>query len=64
MTIPFVITGKIDKDLAGKTRIGFEASLRINRQDFGVQYSRMMDNGGLVVGNNVTIELIGEAVKQ
>jgi hypothetical protein len=23
-----------------------------------------MDNGGLVVGNTVTIELVGEAIKQ
>jgi polyisoprenoid-binding protein YceI len=61
--IPFTITGKI-KDLQGKRRIGFEAILRINRQDFGVAYSKVMDNGGLVVGNTVNIELIGEAVKQ
>ena len=61
--IPFTITGKI-KDPWGKMRIGFEAILRINRQDFGVAYSKVMDNGGLVVGNRVNIELIGEAVKQ
>ncbi len=61
--IPFTITGKI-KDPWGKMRIGFEAILRINRQDFGVAYSKVMDNGGLVVGNTINIELIGEAVKQ
>jgi polyisoprenoid-binding protein YceI len=61
--IPFTITGTI-KDPGGKMRIGFEAILRINRQDFGVSYSKVMDNGGLVVGNMVNIELIGEAVKQ
>ena len=61
--IPFEITGKI-KDPLGKTRIGFEARVRINRQDFGISYSKVMDNGGLVVGNTVNIELVGEAVKQ
>lgn len=61
--IPFEITGKI-KDPWGKMRIGFEATLRINRQAFGISYSKTMDNGGLIVGNRVNIELIGEAVLQ
>ena len=34
--VPFAMTGKITH--RGKTRIGFEASLRINRKDFGVVY--------------------------
>lgn len=51
-------------DTRGQTRIGIEANLRINRQDFGVSYSKVMDNGGLVVSDTVEIELIAEAVKQ
>ena len=54
--------GKID-GLHDKTIIGFEATLRINRKDFGVAYHRLMDNGGLVVGDTVDIELIGEAIE-
>ncbi|ETX06135.1 YceI family protein [Candidatus Entotheonella palauensis] len=61
--IPFEITGKI-KDPWGKMRIGFEATLRIDRQEFGISYSKTMDNGGLIVGNRVNIELVGEAVLQ
>ncbi len=61
--IPFEITGKI-KDPQGNMRIGFEATLRINRQDFGIAYSKTMDNGGLIVGNRVNIELVGEAILQ
>jgi polyisoprenoid-binding protein YceI len=63
VAVPFVITGKI-VDPRGKMRIGFEASLRMNRKDFGVAYHRLMDNGGLVVGDTVDIELIGEAIKE
>lgn len=63
VTIPFVITGKV-VDPRRKTRIGFEAKLQINRKDFGVAYHRLMDNGGLVVGDTVDIELIGEAIKE
>jgi polyisoprenoid-binding protein YceI len=63
VVVPFTITGKI-VDPGGKMRIGFEASLRINRQEFGVAYSKTMDSGGLVVGDTVDIELVGEAVRQ
>ena len=63
VAVPFVITGKI-VDPRGKMRIGFEANLRMNRKDFGVAYHRLMDNGGLVVGDTVDIELIGEAIKE
>lgn len=63
VSFPFQILGKI-KDPWGKTRIGLEASLTINRQDFGVSWSQTMDNGGLMVGNDVKIELNVEAVKE
>ena len=63
VTIPFTITGKI-VDPWGKTRIGFEASIRVNRKEFNVYYHKVMDNGGLVVSDTVDIELVGEAIKQ
>jgi len=47
-----------------KMRIGVEAGLTINRQDYGVNWSNLMDNGGLVVSNQVKIELAVEAVKE
>ena len=46
----------------GNTRIGFEAEGEINRKDFGVTWSKTMDGGGLVVGDDVEIELEIEAV--
>jgi polyisoprenoid-binding protein YceI len=62
VAMPFVLTGKITH--RGTTRIGFEANVQINRKDFGVSYHRLTDTGGLVVGDTVDIELIGEAIKQ
>lgn len=61
VAIPFRVTGIVE--FAGKTRLGFEARFELNRQDYGISYSRLMDNGGLVVGNEVAIELNGEAIK-
>ncbi len=45
------------------TRAGFAATTTINRQDFKVSYSKVLDNGGLMVGNDVKIELELEIVK-
>ncbi len=61
--IPFKIIGKVT-DPWGNTRIGVEASLTLNRQDYGISWSQTLDNGGLVVGNEVDIELNIQAVKQ
>ena len=61
VAIPFRITGVVE--FMGKIRLGFEARLELNRQDYGLSYSRLMDTGGLVVGNEVSIELTGEAIK-
>lgn len=60
--IPFTIQKASDP--WGKTRIGVEAGLSLNRQDYGVKWSNVMDNGGLVVSNEVKIELGIEAVKE
>ncbi len=61
--IPFNIVGKVT-DMMGNTRVGFEGRLIIDRQDFGVAWSKKLDAGGLVVGDEVKIEIIIEAVKE
>jgi polyisoprenoid-binding protein YceI len=63
ISLPFTISGPI-VDPYGKTRIGIETSATLNRQDYGVNWSKTLDNGGLVVGNDVKIEIGAEAVKQ
>jgi len=56
VTIPFSILGTL-KDPQRSTRLGMEGSLTLNRQDYGISWSKMLDNGGLLVGNEVKIEL-------
>ena len=50
----------------GKTpmgvRVGVSAALKINRQDFGVSFNATLDGGGLVVSDDVKIELNVEGV--
>jgi len=45
-------------------RIGATATTTINRQDFGVSWSRSMDGGGVVVGDSVKITIELELIKQ
>jgi polyisoprenoid-binding protein YceI len=61
VSIPFTFNGRV-KDLAGKMRVGFEGHVTINRKDWGINYSKLADNGGLVAANEVTIELDIEAM--
>jgi len=60
--LPFTLTGPI-KDPWGYNRLGVEASLTIDRHDFGVSWSKTLDNGGLVVGNDVKISLDIECIQ-
>lgn len=56
-------TGEI-KDPWGSARRGASATTKLNRNDYGVAWSKALEGGGLVVGNDVTIELEVELVKQ
>jgi polyisoprenoid-binding protein YceI len=51
------------KNPRGKTVIGATATGKINRKDFGVSWSRSLDGGGLVVGDEVAIQLDLQFVK-
>lgn len=62
VTFPLEVSQAI-RDPWGKTRMSFNARFKINRRDFGMNFSKVMDNGGLVVGNDVEVELDIEAIK-
>ena len=64
VTLDVAGTPKPINDPFGKVRLGGSAHTRINRQDFGVNFSKTMDNGGLVVGNDVDVTIDIELVKQ
>jgi len=55
------ILGRI-KDPWGNFRVGFTGTTRIDRRDFGIKWSKVMDNGGLIVGDIVKINIEGEAI--
>ena len=52
------------KDPMGKTRAGAHATTKINRKDFGVNWSKTLDGGGVMVGDDVAITIDVEATQQ
>ncbi len=44
-------------EMMGAKRVGFSAKTRINRQDYGVSYNKVLDTGGLMVSNDVDISI-------
>ena len=45
------------KDQRGNTRTGTTATTKLNRQDFGVTWSRALDGGGVVVSDEVSVTI-------
>jgi polyisoprenoid-binding protein YceI len=50
------------KDPWGNTRRGVSARARVNRKDWGLQWNLALETGGVVVGEEVTIEIDAELV--
>ncbi len=52
------------KDPWGNVRAAATATSKVNRQDFGVKWNATLDNGGVVVGDDVNITIDAEMIKQ
>lgn len=58
-----VETEGLAEDPFGNTRFGFEASTTINRTDFGVNFNAPLKTGGVLVSEEIKIELEVSAIK-
>ena len=52
------------RDPQGNRRVGASASTSINRKDFNINYNRLIEAGGVVVGDEVKINLEIEAIEK
>ena len=52
------------KDPWGGTRAGARATARIDRRDWGLQWNQALETGGILVGNEVRLEIEAQAVLQ
>jgi len=62
LSLPARLSGPV-KDPWGNERIGLEIKSKLSRKDFGMTYNKALETGGLVVGDEVEIEINAEAVK-
>ncbi|QPK79150.1 polyisoprenoid-binding protein [Corynebacterium lizhenjunii] len=63
------VTLKVDaeglaEDHAGNTRFGFEATGKINRTDFGIDFNAPLNTGGVLISEEIKLEIEVSAIKQ
>ncbi len=63
VTLEIEVGGTVT-DPWGNERAGISAEGKFNRQDWGLTYGKVMEGGGLLIGNDVKISLEIEGVKQ
>jgi len=60
--LPFQLNGPVQNPW-GQTVLGIVIEYELNRKNYDVKWNKTMDNGGLVVGDDVKIEINLEAQK-
>ncbi len=62
-TLPVVldVTNNGEVEFMGVKKIGFSASTKVNRKDWGVSWNKALDKGGVAVSDDVMIVIEGEA---
>lgn len=63
ITLPVTFLGE-GKGMQGKTVAGFETSTTLNRKDYGISWNRAVDQGGVILGDDVKISINLESGKQ
>ena len=68
VTKPLVLdvegTGAPINDPMGNTRAGASATTKIKRSDFGLTWNKVLESGGVMVGDEVAISIDVEAIKK
>jgi polyisoprenoid-binding protein YceI len=62
VTLPVTFLGE-GKDPWGNEKMGFETSTTLNRKDYGINWNKALDQGGVLVGDEVKVQISVEANK-
>ena len=62
VTLPVTFLGE-GKDPWGNEKMGFETSTTLNRKDYGINWNKALDQGGVLVGDEVKVQISIEANK-
>ncbi|MBP9147088.1 MAG: YceI family protein [Thermoanaerobaculia bacterium] len=60
VTLPVVLTGEM-KTKEGKSIVGFSVATKLDRKEYGINWNRALDNGGLLLSDEVAVEINMEA---
>lgn len=60
LTLPVTYLGEM-KGMDGKSLVGFSVTTKLDRKEFGFNWNKALDNGGLLLSDEVTIEINIEA---
>ena len=63
VTLPVTYLGTV-KDPRGTERASFEIDTKLNRKDFGITWNRALDGGGVMLSDDVDVEIALETVKK
>lgn len=63
ITLPVVFLG-LTKDPWGNDRGGFEIVTKLNRKEYGINWNKALDNGGVMLGDDVDVSITLETVKK
>ena len=58
------VHGFLPESPFGDSRVGFSARAEISRKDFGISFDAPLENGGVVVGDKIQIDLEVEAIRK
>jgi polyisoprenoid-binding protein YceI len=62
VTVPFEFEGAAT-DPFGNPRVGFEGSVTISRQDYGITWNAALETGGVLVSDKIVLEFEVSAIK-
>ena len=62
VTLPVTFLGE-GKDPWGNEKMGFELATTLNRKDYGINWNKALDQGGVLVGDEVKVQISVEANK-
>jgi polyisoprenoid-binding protein YceI len=62
VTLPVTFLGEA-KDPWGGTRAGFETATKLDRKAYGIVWNKAIDNGGVLLGDDVNIDINLETTK-
>lgn len=63
LALPFTLKGPV-RDREGRERIGLNMKTTISRKDYGLTWNRLIEAGGLTVGDEVTLVIDLEGIRR